>query len=540
MRHFSISILFTAASCLTSCLFENDMSYPRVDMDIVSFEVEGQVSANIDTDRRHIDVVLGEEVDMSHVKVISIETGEGTSLKGGMPEYLDLREEVSLTVEAYVEAVWTVSASQPVERYIKVGNQIGEAEIDAATRSATVYVSSSQSLKTVLFNDVKLEPYGSEVISTTGTVTFGTSTREETVPCSFPMTLECVSLRNFTVAYEDELYEWVVRVLQKEISVQVTSVNSWATHAYVAGMFGGEGNPRLEYRMSGTQEWTPVDEAIIEGVGISAYIKDLSPETLYEVRVVCDENESAPYEFETEEAAQIPNMNFDSWYAADPSAAKAVWYPYDKAGVHAWDSANPGAAAFIGSSTTPETGFVVSGKAARLESKYAVIAFAAGNIYTGSFGRIAGIGAELDWGYGFSSRPKALKGYYSYSPKPIDRTDGAKLSAGGMDADKLKGTMDRCQILVILADWPGPFHVNTNTGQFVDVENDEHIIAYAMMESDKATDGYEEFTLELEYRDNVRKPTYAVISACASYLGDYFTGGVGSVMYVDEFEFLYQ
>ena len=28
-------------------------------------------------------------------------------------------------------------------------------------------------------------------------------------------------------------------------------------------------------------------------------------------------------------------------------------------------------------------------------------------------------------------------------------------------------------------------------------------------------------------------------SACASYLGDYFTGGVGSLLYVDEFEFVY-
>lgn len=36
-----------------------------------------------------------------------------------------------------------------------------------------------------------------------------------------------------------------------------------------------------------------------------------------------------------------------------------------------------------------------------------------------------------------------------------------------------------------------------------------------------------------------RKPTYVVISACASYLGDYFTGGVGSLLYVDEFEFVY-
>ena len=35
-------------------------------------------------------------------------------------------------------------------------------------------------------------------------------------------------------------------------------------------------------------------------------------------------------------------------------------------------------------------------------------------------------------------------------------------------------------------------------------------------------------------------PKYVVISACASSLGDYFTGGVGSVLYVDEFEFIYR
>ena len=75
-------------------------------------------------------------------------------------------------------------------------------------------------------------------------------------------------------------------------------------------------------------------------------------------------------------------MNFDDWYASDPSSAKAVWYPYAYDGIHAWDSANPGAATFIGSSTVPEESFVIKGKAAKLESKYAVIAFAAGNIYT--------------------------------------------------------------------------------------------------------------------------------------------------------------
>jgi hypothetical protein len=99
--------------------------------------------------------------------------------------------------------------------------------------------------------------------------------------------------------------------------------------------------------------------------------------------------------------------------------------------------------------------------------------------------------------------------------------------------------MDRCQIQVILADWDTPFRVNTNAGEFVDVQNDPHIIAHAMLESDVATDGYQEFELELEYRDMTRTPKYVVISACGSYLGDYFTGGTGSLMYVDEFEFVY-
>ena len=34
-------------------------------------------------------------------------------------------------------------------------------------------------------------------------------------------------------------------------------------------------------------------------------------------------------------------------------------------------------------------------------------------------------------------------------------------------------------------------------------------------------------------------PTYIVISAAASRYGDYFTGGRGSTLYVDEFEFIY-
>ena len=126
-----------------------------------------------------------------------------------------------------------------------------------------------------------------------------------------------------------------------------------------------------------------------------------------------------------------------------------------------------------------------------------------------------------------------MKGYYSYSPKPIGY-------AKPPHEDKI-GQTDRCQITVFLTDWDKPFRINTTTGTFVDVKNDPGIIAFARLETGEDTGGkYKEFTLPLEYRDKTRRPKYVVIACAASYLGDYFTGGVGSTLHVDEFEFVYE
>ena len=50
---------------------------------------------------------------------------------------------------------------------------------------------------------------------------------------------------------------------------------------------------------------------------------------------------------------------------------------------------------------------------------------------------------------------------------------------------------------------------------------------------------YVPFEVKIEYRDTERKPKYVIINSCASRYGDDFTGAVGSVLYVDEFEFVY-
>ena len=161
--------------------------------------------------------------------------------------------------------------------------------------------------------------------------------------------------------------------------------------------------------------------------------------------------------------------------------------------------------------------------------------FAAGNLYTGEFlgTSLSPIGARLNWGVPFTARPKALKGYYAYSPKIIDYAREPYKD--------LIGETDQCQLLVILTDMEAPFTVDTANNIFMDQSSDNgNIIAYAKFESPEDTGGkYREFNLELEYWRPDAVPKYAIVIACASYLGNYFAGAVGSTMYVDEFEFVY-
>jgi len=65
-----------------------------------------------------------------------------------------------------------------------------------------------------------------------------------------------------------------------------------------------------------------------------------------------------------------------------------------------------------------------------------------------------------------------------------------------------------------------------------------NVIAYGEFISAKTISGYEEYTIRLDYRD-YRKPKYLVIVATASKYGDYFTGGEGSTLYLDEMELTY-
>ena len=330
--------------------------------------------------------------------------------------------------------------------------------------------------------------------------------------------------------------------VQSQVDVEAVSADVWARFATLQAKWFPSVQPAgisFQYKKTDDAEWTTFEGEVsvdAQSRTYSAEIRGLEAQTEYRYRAVtAEETETKELSFVTEAELTIHNMSLDDWY--QPSGSKA-WYPnLDLSDEnYVWDSANKGTSdLFIGAvtPTTPESADVaVPGegkKAAKLVSSTALGQFAAGNLYTGKFAKVSGLGAELDWGVPFTSRPLAMTGYYKYIPKPVDKGDHNNMS----------GKTDIGQIQVLLTDWPQPFHINTSKEQFVDFQNDPNIIAYGSFETDETMDSYRQFTIKLEYRDKTRTPKYIVIVAAASKYGDYFTGGVGSTLYLDEFEFVY-
>lgn len=315
-----------------------------------------------------------------------------------------------------------------------------------------------------------------------------------------------------------------------DVDAEAVSVSAgWASFAQFKGRYFQTPAPAgisFQYKESSASSWTDVNTGDIKvdasSMTFTYVVTGLKASTKYVFRAVsAEDKETKEIEFTTSSAETIHNLSFDNWSNSDKMP--------DAEGYTTWDSAN---STGMTTTTTPSTD-AVSGKAARLESVSAmgIGILAAGNIFTGQFVGVDGLGAKLDWGVSFTSRPIALRGYYKYAPKTIDK-------AKAPYTDK-KGQMDESQILIFLSDWTGPFKVNTNNKEFVDYDNDPGIIALGQLNTSDTDSDYVKFTLPLVYRDNSRIPTYIVIAAASSRYGDYFTGGVGSVLLIDEFELVY-
>ena len=318
------------------------------------------------------------------------------------------------------------------------------------------------------------------------------------------------------------------------IDAQAVSAKAWAEFAMLKGRWFAPTMPagvRIQYRKTSETTWhetSSTDYVVYDNASKTVYaeVYGLAPNTNYVFRTVSDKDEdTGEIGFKTGSALSIPNSNFDNWYK-DGNA----WIPNSSSSNYVWDSANPGTAGIAGNPTTPEESDVVSGKAAKLTALVAYGQLAAGNIYTGKFGAVAGLGAKLKWGYTFTSKPIALRGWMKYNPATINKTKAPYTS--------LSGQIDQCSIKMYLTDWSAQYDISTSDKQFLP-EDDPSIIASGALYSNVRNNGYVQFTIPFEYRDLERTPSYIVIMASSCRYADYFTGGEGSTLLVDEFELIY-
>lgn len=518
MRQHLYLKLLLISFLFISCI-KNDIPYPQVIANIVSFDVKGQISSKIDTDLRTVKLELADTVDLSKVTLLKMEVSNNAIVTPEPQSRIDLSSILEYTLSTYQDYIWTISATQQIERYFEVENQIGESLIDIENHKIIFSIPDTQSLTEVKVLRVKLGPSGSIILPEIMGIT------------NFSNEVKITNIHN------ERAEIWTIYGTKTKVSFSTSNnVDAYAKYAKVEGSGeSGKTSYTFDYKKKTDTQWQSISSSDIQfsGATFKATINNLEPLTEYIVRAVDGSNFANEVTFTTEGTSQLTNMNFDSWIKTGKH-----WYPNstsDKQNSnYIWDCGNIGANTLSEvNPTSPTSTVAVAGEgkqAARLESKAVFGILAAGSIYTGQFGKTIGTsGAEIYFGRPYTCRPKSLKGYYNYAPVTINKSKSPY--------EHLMGQPDIYNIYVLLADWSTWFTVNTAAGKFVDFD-DPSIIAYGAVEGNTNSDGFKEFNIPLEYR-NTKKPTHCLIVCSASKYGDYFTGGVGSVLIVDEFEFVF-
>lgn len=195
--------------------------------------------------------------------------------------------------------------------------------------------------------------------------------------------------------------------------------------------------------------------------------------------------------------------------------------------------------------TSPEESVVVKDKAAKLQSTWIGLpgiagAFASASMFTGNFIRTDGMNGVLSFGQPFTAKPTKLTGYYKYTPVAISYMEKWD---SNVDPNLKEGDSDQCIIYVALCTKNYEIRTNPENRQLFNPK-DASVIAYGELVAKEAVsgeeaNGYKKFSIDIKYRKTDVTPSYIVVVAAASRYGDYFTGGKGSTLYIDEFNLEY-
>lgn len=549
-----LGMLALTAGILTSCAIENDIPYPIIEASIESMTVEGQrgadqntfTAATINKSARTVTLYVNDGVDISRLQILSLKTTTGAELVVDDPNVcedyskfptsgfasldsiplssntrVNFSQPVTFTLRTYQDYQWKVTVNQIIQRDIDVENMRSYV-IDADTRTVIIYVDPATDLTNL---NVKKMNLGGE---------YGRVTPDPTLQKDYSKP----STFNVSCSWEEYSYEWTVYVYPDSNESGSGSAEAFAmtTRATVTGNVQSGKTPTVEYRKESETSWSTVPPANVSTSGntFSATLTGLSASTTYKYRISVDGSAGSEQTFTTAAATPLENGAMEEW-----SQDGKQWNPWAAGKDAFWGTGNPGAADFIGNLTTP-TDESVKGQAALLETKNAIIKLGAGNIFTGDFA-LDGLNGLLHFGRPFTSFPTALRLYYKYTPAIISIVGSSIEETLPSSLKNMVGQSDLFHIYIALSDKSEPYEIRNNPDkrQLFD-PNDANIIAYGEYTSSEPVTSYKELEIPLEYRATNRTPKYIIIVASSSKYGDYYLGGVGSKLWLDEMELVYE
>lgn len=535
-------------SLLASCAIENDIPYPIKEASIESIEVEGQrgaeenvfTAATINKTARTATLYVNDSVDITKLKITRLKittdaelipdsaacvnyakfpnTGFASldSIPTSSNTRMDFSSPVNFTLRTYQDYIWKVTVNQIVQRDIEVEGLV-RTVIDENSRNVIIYVGSDQDLTNLNVTKLNLGGEYGKVSPDP------TSIKDYSSPIKF----------NVRRSWEEYSYEWTVFVYNDDSGSTGGSADVFpmTTKAILKGSIQSGKTPEIEYAKQSESSWNsvPSSDISVSGTSFTATLSGLSASTTYKYRVSVDGTAGSEQTFTTVAAVALENGKLENW-----SQDGKVWNPNAADADPFWGTGNPGAASFIGNLTEP-TDESISGKAALLETKNAIIKLGAGNLFTGDF-QLDGLNGLLHFGRPFTSFPTALRLYYKYTSTTINM-----IGDNVGDLASMKGESDICHIYIALSDKSEPYEIRNNPSkrQLFD-KDDANIIAYGEFSSNQSTSSYKQIEIPLEYRYTNRTPKYIIIVASSSKYGDYYIGGVGSKLWLDEMELVYE
>lgn len=323
-------------------------------------------------------------------------------------------------------------------------------------------------------------------------------------------------------------------------------------------------NVRLQYRKKGIEEWNSVELKDLSKGEKIIKLENLETNTYpeagvtYECRLVGGEIVDGDYQvrtkelktFTTETKFVLPNASLENWCMVN----KKYYLPNAEGDEEFWGCGNKGSTAISASDnlTTQCTTIYHEGSScAQLVSKFVGMLgmgkHGAGSLLIGEFVDRDGLNGIIDLGRLYNnSHPKAMRLWVKYAPGIANK---------GADAKYIKsGEYDKGQIYIALSN---SIHraKTSDTSTLVTEDNPPSaFIAYgqrtfSVTDNDFIDNVFQdeggnlkEVIIPFEYFDKAHsvEAKYLVMVCAASKYGDYFSGGEGSTMWVDDVELIYE